>query len=73
MRRGCDAVEVDATRTRVKRLLADGAITRGTEMIPAPGAGEPFVGWVQPSAGGLGLVGCTHPTMTRSLQLAGSL
>jgi len=31
------------------------------------GTGEPFVGWVQPTANGVRPVGCTHPTMTQSL------
>jgi hypothetical protein len=44
-----------------------------SSFILRPDAAEPFVGWVQPTAGPLELVGCTHPTMTRSLPLAGSL
>jgi hypothetical protein len=36
-------------------------------VIPHAGTGDPFVGWVQPTANGVRPVGCTHPTMTQSL------
>jgi len=41
--------------------------SRNRRLIPRAATGEPFVGWVQPTANGVRPVGCTHPTMTPSL------
>jgi hypothetical protein len=38
-----------------------------TRIIPRAGKVDTFVGWVQPTVNGMRTVGCTHPTMTRSL------
>ena len=38
--------------------------TRG---MPHTGAGDPFLGWVRPTANGVRPVGCTHAAITRLL------
>ena len=56
---------MQAHRSRRRSIWMRSGLQRleAAEYIPHAGTGEPFVGWVQPTAFGLRPVGCTHPTI----------